>query len=115
MLLVNALSDRTVVEQIHTATRIDHDHWADLVASKLDVKLHKIEKEIAEKDMQISELEKVVIVPEKIDAQEQYMRRTSVQISGNPEEVIENVAQKSKELLNSPDFNLPLTGFIELG
>lgn len=92
---LEALDDAAVADKLKKILSPDYDQLADVVAAKLSVRLKKLEDELEKKDEMIISLKKrLEDVENKLDDTEQYSRRTSVRISGIPEEATEDVADK---------------------
>ena len=81
---------------------VDYDKIADLVATKVDRRMAKLEEKLKEKDDVIEDLNSIVNALEsKIDDLEQYSRRTSIRIHGLKEEEGENMEAKVENVMKS--------------
>ena len=104
--LIEALQDESVQDNLRKSVKIDHEKVADLVTAKLGLQIKHLQTIVQAKDARIKELEvKVAQLEQKADNQEQYSRRTSIRISGIPEEPNEDVSAKVQSIMTSLDIN----------
>lgn len=102
LLLIEAYKDPDVIAGLKKAVAVDYDAIADLVAMKINNKLEQLERKVSVRDKRIEELEATVSdLSQKLDAQEQYSRRTSVRISGIEETENEDPSNKIKEVFQA--------------
>ena len=104
LLLIESLSDPSVVENLLSVTKPNQARIADLVEARMNETMKKLKDEMASKDEEIERLRKRVAELEgKSDDQEQYSRRTSIRISGIPEKKDENILSVVNNLFEEMD------------
>lgn len=101
MYLSDALKETSVMDIIREAITIDYDRIADVVAAKMEPRISELEAQLREKDEEIATLQgRVAELERQADDQEQYSRRTSIRISGVPENQGEDIIAVTKDLLS---------------
>ena len=93
--LMEALQSPDVVSSFSLALKPTLDAIVDRIDAKMNARLKELQEELKEKDDTILKLsERVEELEGRIDDQEQYSRRTSVRLSGIPEDEKEDVQHK---------------------
>lgn len=106
------------VQQILASSSAKADDIATKVEQKLSSRFQAMQKLISEKDKRITDLEKQVDhLNDKIDDLEQYSRRTSIRISGVPEEVNEDTMKITQDIILATkiDGNIPINRVHRVG
>ena len=102
LFLIEAFKDSEVVSRMKEAITIDCDKVADIVSTRIQPYLKKIEGELEEKNKMICMLQKrVTELESKQDDLEQYSRRSTIRINGVEESPQEDVLAKTKDILTT--------------
>ena len=95
-----------VLKLLTNMPAVDYNRIAAIIEEKISAHTQILKDQLKIKENRIMELErKVTTLESKLDDQEQYSRRTSVRISGIPEQRDEDVKEKLVEMFRSAGIN----------
>lgn len=104
LFLIEALKSQDVQATLRQALRPQFDLVVQKTDANMASRLKAMEQELAKKDAEIKKLkDQVEELEDRLDDQEQYSRRTSVRLSGVPEEEGEDCEKKVNDFFSLLD------------
>ncbi|ELU05252.1 hypothetical protein CAPTEDRAFT_206882 [Capitella teleta] len=97
LFFIEALRDKSVIAALYEANKSNANEIADMVILKLGTRVKDLEEELKSTKKELKE--------EEADDQEQYSRRTSIRITGLPENNDENVSDLVNDLFKTVNIN----------
>ncbi|ELU11349.1 hypothetical protein CAPTEDRAFT_210634 [Capitella teleta] len=106
LFFIEALRDKSVIAALTEANKSNANEVADMVILKLGTRVKYLEEELKSTKKELKEVRDILNELEgEADYQEQYSRRTSIRITGLPENNEENMSDLVNDLFKTMNIN----------